>query len=77
MSPKGLFKNSMSRLVNYIKSSIEELRKVAWPTRKQAVDSTLIVLGITLVSTVIITLLDVAFRFGYQYASTFLAGPGL
>ncbi len=64
----------MNRLTNYIKTSIEELRKVAWPTRKQAVDSTLIVLGITLVTTIVITLLDVLFRYGYQYTSTFLAG---
>jgi len=64
----------MSRLTNYVKNSIEELRKVAWPTRKQAVDSTLIVLGITLATTVVITLLDAFFRYGYQSLSTFLAG---
>ncbi len=67
----------MNRLTAYIKNSIEELRKVAWPTRKQAIDSTLIVLGITLAMTVVITLLDIGFRFGYQYISNFLAGTGL
>ena len=67
----------MIRFTNYIKNSIEELRKVAWPTRKQAVDSTLIVLGITLVSTVVITLLDAIFRYGYQWISTFLSGTTL
>lgn len=64
----------MNRLTNYIKNSIEELRKVAWPTRKQAIDSTLIVLGITLGTTIVITLLDFIFRYGYQAFSGFLAG---
>ncbi len=64
----------MRKLTNYISSSVEELRKVAWPTRKQAVDSTLIVLGITIVAAGFITVLDYAFQHGYRYISAFLSG---
>jgi preprotein translocase subunit SecE len=64
----------MRKLSNYISSSIEELRKVAWPTRKQAIDSTLIVLGITIVAAALITVLDLAFQYGYRYLSSFLSG---
>jgi len=64
----------MRKLSNYISSSIEELRKVAWPTRKQALDSTLIVLGISIIAAIFITALDVGFQHGYQYISTVLSG---
>ena len=64
----------MRKLSNYISSSIEELRKVAWPTRKQALDSTLIVLGISIIAPIFITALDVGFQHGYQYISTVLSG---
>lgn len=64
----------MRKLSNYISSSIEELRKVAWPTRKQAIDSTLIVLGITIVAAAFITVLDLGLQYGYRYISSVLSG---
>lgn len=64
----------MRKLSNYISSSVEELRKVAWPTRKQAIDSTLIVLGITIVAGAFITVLDVGLQYGYRYLSSLLSG---
>lgn len=36
-------------LINYIKESIEELKKVSWPTRKETVRLTLIVVIISAV----------------------------
>jgi len=57
---------------NYIRDSIEELRKVAWPTRSQAINSTLLVLGISIVMLVFITALDYLFSHGYDYLSNFL-----
>ena len=61
-----------SRITNYVSGSIEELRKVAWPTRNQAISSTLIVLGISLVLMVFISILDFLFKNGYEYLSNFL-----
>ncbi|MBP6085042.1 preprotein translocase subunit SecE [Candidatus Gracilibacteria bacterium] len=64
----------MRKLSNYIRSSVEELRKVAWPTRKQAIDSTLIVLAISLLAALYIGVLDSLFQNGYQYLAGLLAG---
>ena len=47
---------------NYIKSSVEEIRKVTWPTTNQAVRITIIVLVFTLVSAALIGLVDYLFE---------------
>ncbi|MBI4836185.1 MAG: preprotein translocase subunit SecE [Candidatus Abawacabacteria bacterium] len=59
---------------NYVSSSVEELRKVAWPTRSQAINSTIVVLSISLVMLAFIALLDFLFSNGYKYLSDFLTG---
>jgi preprotein translocase subunit SecE len=41
-------KTIMSKISNYIKESRIELKKVVWPTRKQATNHTLMVIGISL-----------------------------
>ena len=64
----------IKRISNYISGSIEELRKVAWPTRNQAVRSTLLVLSISIVLLIFIGILDFAFQNGYDYLSQFLTG---
>ena len=38
----------LAKLINYIKSSIEEMKKVTWPTRKQTYNYTVLVIGISL-----------------------------
>ncbi len=38
-----------SRLINYIKETRQELYKVNWPTRSQTVQSTLLIIVISLV----------------------------
>lgn len=62
------------QISNYFSSSIEELRKVAWPTRSQAINSTMLVIGISVVVMLFISLLDFLFQHGYQYLSNFLTG---
>jgi preprotein translocase subunit SecE len=37
-----------NRLVNYLKAAKTELRKVTWPTRKDTIKFTFIVIGISL-----------------------------
>jgi preprotein translocase SecE subunit len=39
----------MKKITRYIKSSIDELKRVIWPTRKQATILTVVVLGFTAV----------------------------
>ncbi|MFA6321924.1 MAG: preprotein translocase subunit SecE [Candidatus Buchananbacteria bacterium] len=36
------------RLTNYIKTSHQELKKVVWPTKKEVIQHTLMVIGISL-----------------------------
>ena len=38
----------MNKLLNYIKGSVEEMKKVTWPTKKETYNYTLLVIGISL-----------------------------
>ena len=40
--------NVLSRTVNYIKSSQQELKKVVWPSKKEVIQHTMLVIGISL-----------------------------
>ena len=52
----------MSRLRRYLEEVWSELKKVAWPTRDQVRNLTVLVFAISLVIGVYITLLDSIFR---------------
>lgn len=51
----------MSKLVNYLKESKAELKKVTWPTRKETTKHTLIVIGISAFVAVFLGILDFIF----------------
>lgn len=53
-------------LTRYFKESIQELGKVTWPTKNQAIKLTAIVLVFLLVSAVILSLFDYAFNLGFN-----------
>lgn len=40
--------NIFSRIINYLKASRQELKKVVWPSRKETIQHTLMVIGISL-----------------------------
>ncbi len=63
-SDKG--KTKKNSFINYLQASVEELRKVTWPTRNQAIRLTFLVLGFCMVIALIIGILDFAFGFGYR-----------
>jgi len=52
---------------NYIKTSFQELTKVTWPTKNQAVRLTIIVLIFCLVVAFLLGALDFVFNEFYQY----------
>lgn len=54
--------NLFAPAVRYIRSSIDELRKVVWPTRTQATQYTLTVL----LSVVIVTALTAGLDYGFS-----------
>lgn len=51
----------MKKISEYIKSSIEEMRKVAWPTKKEVYNYTLLVIGTSLAVACFLGALDFAF----------------
>jgi len=50
--------NILSKLANYIKDSQRELKKVVWPSKKEVVNHTLLVIGISLGVAVFLGLAD-------------------
>jgi len=59
-------KSKKNPFVNYVQASYEELRKVSWPTRNQAVRLTFLVLGVCLVVALVLGILDNVFGLGYR-----------
>src|SRR5690349_665473 len=55
-----------NRLADYFETSIQEIRKVTWPTRQQAVRMTVLVIGFCLVAAIILGTVDFIFNFGYR-----------
>lgn len=47
-----------NKLVEYFKSSIDELKKVKWPTKKEAINHTILVVVICVFMAVFLGLLD-------------------
>ena len=52
------------KLVTYIKDSISELKKVSWPTKKQAIAYTIIVVAMSFGMAILFALLDQLFSYG-------------
>lgn len=58
--------SSKNAVLGYFQESFQELKKVTWPTRHQAIRLTLIVLGFCLFAAVFLGVLDLAFNQGYK-----------
>ncbi|MEI6835847.1 MAG: preprotein translocase subunit SecE [Candidatus Falkowbacteria bacterium] len=56
----------MNKLSTYIKESIEEMKKVTWPTKKETYHYTLLIIGISLVMALFLGLLDYGFSEGIK-----------
>lgn len=66
--PSGRFlisKNSMN-ISEYIKETRAEMKHVNWPTRSQAINYSLLVIGISVVTAVILGLFDFVFSLGLE-----------
>lgn len=57
----------MKGFTDYLKSSVEELNKVTWPTKNQAVKLTIIVFIFCLIMAGILGVLDFGFNELYTY----------
>lgn len=56
----------VNKIVNYVKSSIEEMKKVSWPTKKQTYEYTMLVIGISLGTAAVLGALDLVFNIGLE-----------
>jgi len=56
----------MSKITNYFKDSVAELKKVTWPTKKETYNYTLLVIGISIGVAIFLGLLDYIFTQGFQ-----------
>lgn len=57
-------------IVNYLKSSIEEMKKVTWPTKKETQNYTILVIGISLGMAAFLGALDYIFQIGFNFFFT-------
>lgn len=51
-------KNPALPLVNYVRDSVTELKHVSWPTRREVISHTIIIIVAVIVSMLIVALLD-------------------
>jgi preprotein translocase subunit SecE len=58
--------NIFSKISNYIRESIAELKKVTWPSRKQTVNYTLLIIGISLILAALIGVVDFLLTLGVE-----------
>ncbi len=56
----------ITRLVSYIKDSLHELRRVVWPTRKQAITHSIAVVVMSIAVAAFLAGLDIVFSVGIQ-----------
>ena len=53
-----------NRIVRFFKEVKSEMKKVVWPSRKQLVNNTLIVIAVVIIIGIIIAIFDTIFQFG-------------
>lgn len=56
----------MSKLTNYFKDTRSEMKHVSWPTQSQTVNFTIIVLGISIFTGLLLGLFDIIFQLGLK-----------
>jgi len=57
----------MNKLINYIKESIEEMKKVTWPTKKETYNYTILVIGISVGVAIFLGFIDYVFNFAFKF----------
>jgi len=56
----------MSKISRYLQESLEEMKKVTWPTKKETYHYTLLVIGISLGVAAFLGILDYIFNYGLE-----------
>jgi len=50
------------KVINFLKSSVQEVKKVTWPTRKQLINLTISVIGASLSVGIFVSVFDYVFK---------------
>lgn len=58
---KAKGKNIFSRIAKYFRDLGSEMKKVVWPSKKQTINNTIVVLVVCAVAGIVLVLLDLAF----------------
>ncbi|PIP33344.1 preprotein translocase subunit SecE [Candidatus Falkowbacteria bacterium CG23_combo_of_CG06-09_8_20_14_all_49_15] len=61
----------MSKLTNYIRESVLEMKKVTWPTKKEVYNFTLLVIVISLAVSAFLGGLDALFNYLLKIITTY------
>jgi len=56
----------INKLTQYFKDSRVELKKVIWPTKKEAINHTLIVIGISIALSIFLGVIDYCLTMGVE-----------
>ncbi|MDO9399695.1 MAG: preprotein translocase subunit SecE [bacterium] len=57
----------MNKIIKYIQSSIEEMKKVTWPTKKETYNYTVLVICISVGVAIFLSTLDLGFNQGIKF----------
>ncbi len=57
----------MNSFINYIKDTVAEMKHVSWPTNKQAITYTVLVVAVSAVAAVYLGLFDYLFQQGLNW----------
>jgi preprotein translocase subunit SecE len=55
----------MDKIIDYFRSSWAEMKKVSWPTKKQTINYSLMVIGLSIGFALFFSLLDYIFNWGF------------
>ena len=65
-NPGAGFFNRIMKIVEYIKETKSEMKQVSWPTRRQAMAFTAIVIAISVFVAILLGLFDYLFTLGIE-----------
>jgi preprotein translocase subunit SecE len=57
----------MSNFIDYLKETKDEVSRVSWPTNKQAITYTVLVIGISVVVSIFLAVFDYVFGLGLKW----------
>ncbi len=56
----------MNRISTYVKESVQEMKKVTWPTKKETYKYTMLVISVSLGFAIFLGALDYIFNLGFE-----------